>query len=223
MSCSAWRRLVQPDIMKPMSTQNSDRNFIKWRTVAVPKEILSPSELTTCSPSKRLPMVARQEELSKKSAIQPRPNREHEDEGNAGHDLGVEGGDPKEPPKAFQENVNREGKNQRTGTLDGDVDGACPYAQPEARVLHGLGREWRRVWVSRVWGSRPLVLIAAQHISAEQTESAVRQAGASAASAHLIQHGLHRMGILRCRTSHVKQSCWLVTASVKVVGKLLHL
>src|SRR6266567_2601096 len=64
MSCSAWRRLVQPAIIKPKPAENSDRNFIKCRTVACPKEILFPSAVTTRKPSSRFPTVACQEELS---------------------------------------------------------------------------------------------------------------------------------------------------------------
>src|SRR5580698_653496 len=64
MSWSAWRRLVQPDMKKPIIRMKSERNFIRWRTVATPNDVRSPSAQMTCRPSRRLPSVARQEELS---------------------------------------------------------------------------------------------------------------------------------------------------------------
>src|ERR1035438_6483841 len=67
MSCSAWRRLVQPAIMNPTAAVNNDRNFMKWRTVACPNDSLSPDDVTTCNPTMRLPKVARWLELSVKA------------------------------------------------------------------------------------------------------------------------------------------------------------
>src|SRR5271166_2973398 len=34
ISCSAWRRLVQPAIMNPTPAVKRERNFMKWRTLA---------------------------------------------------------------------------------------------------------------------------------------------------------------------------------------------
>ena len=119
-----------------MVRQNSDKNFIRWRTVACPNDVRPPSAVMTCNPNRRLPIVARHAELSANAVIQkPRADRQNQDESHAGGDLGNEWRNSEPAAETPQEGINDEGQQQGANALDANVDYPSPDSKPKSCVF----------------------------------------------------------------------------------------
>ena len=91
MSCSAWRRLVQPAIMNPTVAVKSERNFMKWRTVAWPNDSWPPDGGEHLKPNDALAEGGMPVGTLGERAVQPGAYGEHKDEGNSADIAGRDG------------------------------------------------------------------------------------------------------------------------------------